>query len=139
MKYGRHFLLIGGIGLGVLLMPAPVRTQNGYPVSKILVLPESLQSMSLKEFLAKNEKPVGLREEWRPLSENESLERNTELTSKILEYSAELADSLRAPYVSQGLLRTKEAFSSYHDLAKRHHLRFNLSYDQAALQYNFDY
>ena len=63
-------------------------------------------------------------EAWRPLSENEVNERKEVLTSKALEYSAELADSLRAPYVSRGIRWTGETFLSYREtLANRYRLR----------------
>jgi len=76
---------------------------------------------------------------WRPLSEKELTQRKTQLTAKALAYSAELADSLRASYVGEGLRWTEETISSYHDALERYRLHLDLSDDQAALQYNLTY
>ena len=83
---------------------------------------------------------VGSQDEWGPLSEEALDAWEKEFTSKALEYSAELADSLRASYLSQGIEWTKEAFSSYQDrLAKRYRLHFKVSDKQAAFHYNLQY
>lgn len=126
------------LGLGIFMATGRL-AHEGLAGSKILVLPENLQSLSLKEFLVQSGRQVDPAEEWRPLSEEELLERKTKLTSKALKYSAELADSLRAPSLSQGLFRTEETLSSYYNLAKRYHFRLKLSYDEATLRYHVDY
>ena len=82
----------------------------------------------------------GSKNEWGPLSEEALDAWEQELTSKALECSAELADSLRASYLSQGIEWTKETFSSYQDrLAKRYRLHFKVSDKQAAFHYDLKY
>ena len=77
---------------------------------------------------------------WRPLSEGEITQRKRELTVKALSYSAELADSLHAPYVCEGLRWTEQALSSTRQaLATRYRLHLHLSKDEAGFKYDYSY
>ena len=82
----------------------------------------------------------GSKDEWGPLSEEALNAWKKEFTSKALECSAELADSLRASYLSEGIEWAKDAVSSYHDMfAKRYRLHFKVSDKQAAVHYDLQY
>ena len=179
MRYSRHLLMLGVVGLWVLLAAGPVRTQEGQAtpllrssdpqhllsIEGILTNPDPLssaresfyfQELSPLELalLPKGawidprsklswpglEEPADPREDWGPLSEQAFEGWKKELASKALEYGAELADSLRASYLSQGIEWTRDTLSSYRNaLSDRYRLHLKLSGRQAGLQYDYKY
>ena len=104
---------------------------------KILVLPNTFQTMSMKEYLAGEERSE---EEWRPLSEKEMDKKKETMVSKALKRGVDLAEELEAPsYVSDGLSWTEETISSYRDFTQQYHVRLKLSAEEAIVKYEIDY
>ena len=110
----------------------------GYGFSNCAFAQEAEASTLINYAPAKLDDPSG--DGWRPLSEDERLERIEELALKAAEASAELFDSLSVPYVAGGvntLIDWGNRIKEYNEwLKERYNFEFKLKRDSSFLIYS---